>query len=95
TDYEAPENETEQALAGIWQALLGIERVGRQDHFFELGGHSLLAVRLVSHIRSELNRELPLAQLFARPTLKDLAAALQDAEPQTLRAIEPLPDEVT
>ncbi|WP_193747035.1 non-ribosomal peptide synthetase, partial [Dickeya sp. NCPPB 3274] len=93
--HEAPQGETEQALAAIWQSLLGIERVGRQDHFFELGGHSLLAVRLVSHIRSELNRELPLAQLFAHPTLNALAAVLQDAVPQTLSAIELLPDEVT
>ncbi|WP_035338706.1 hypothetical protein, partial [Dickeya sp. DW 0440] len=38
TTYEAPQGETEQALAAIWQSLLGIERVGRQDHFFELGG---------------------------------------------------------
>ncbi|NPE50869.1 amino acid adenylation domain-containing protein, partial [Dickeya dadantii] len=95
TGYEAPQGETEQALAAIWQDLLGIERVGRQDHFFELGGHSLLAVRLVSHIRSALHRELPLAWLFAHPTLHALAAVLQDAAPQTLSAITPLPDDVT
>uniref|UniRef100_UPI000464EC0F non-ribosomal peptide synthetase n=1 Tax=Pseudomonas tremae TaxID=200454 RepID=UPI000464EC0F len=41
-DYEAPVGEVEPALAEIWQALLGIDRAGRQDHFFELGGHSLL-----------------------------------------------------
>ncbi|WP_035338803.1 phosphopantetheine-binding protein, partial [Dickeya sp. DW 0440] len=57
--------------------------------------HSLLAVRLVSHIRSELNRELPLTQLFAHPTLQALAAVLQEAAPQTLSAITPLPDDVT
>ena len=34
--YAAPEGETEEALARIWSELLGVERVGREDHFFEL-----------------------------------------------------------
>ena len=34
-------------LAGIWAALLRVERVGRHDSFFELGGHSLLGVRML------------------------------------------------
>ncbi|WP_436967617.1 AMP-binding enzyme [Burkholderia glumae] len=52
--YEAPATEAEQVLARIWQALLGVERVGRHDHFFELGGHSLLAIRLISQVREQL-----------------------------------------
>nr|WP_263623208.1 non-ribosomal peptide synthetase [Rhizobium sp. T1473] len=51
TAYEAPQGEVETLLAGIWQELLGLERVGRHDHFFELGGHSLLAVQLLSRLR--------------------------------------------
>src|SRR5262249_47689899 len=38
--YEAPVSELERALAGLWQSLLGFDRVGIHDNFFELGGHS-------------------------------------------------------
>ncbi|KPY59208.1 Amino acid adenylation, partial [Pseudomonas syringae pv. solidagae] len=72
-DYEAPAGEVEHALAEIWQALLGLERVGRHDHFFELGGHSLLAVQLVSRLRQRFEVEVALRDVFAEPTLQGLA----------------------
>ena len=49
--YEAPQGAVEEILAGIWQELLQVERVGRHDKFFELGGHSLLAVQVTSRVR--------------------------------------------
>ena len=70
--YEAPQGETEIKLAAIWADLLKLDRVSRNDHFFALGGHSLLAVRMMSRIGA-LGVELPLAALFASPTLKDFA----------------------
>ncbi|MDF0607269.1 phosphopantetheine-binding protein, partial [Neisseriaceae bacterium TC5R-5] len=79
-EYEAPQGELEVQLAGIWQDLLGIERVGRHDNFFELGGHSLLTVQLGSRIRQVLGLELVLGDLFAQPCLKDLAGVLATAE---------------
>jgi thioesterase domain-containing protein len=70
--YEAPEGEVETILAGIWQELLGVEQVGRQDSFFELGGHSLLAVKLVSRAPNG-GLDLTINDLFQNPVLKDLA----------------------
>ena len=89
--YEAPQGEIEQVLAGIWQELLDVKKVGRQDHFFDLGGHSLLAVRLLTRVRQLLGVELAVAVLFERPTLTQLAAAISEAkaegEPQMLPPI--------
>ncbi|MCA7011679.1 amino acid adenylation domain-containing protein, partial [Dickeya dadantii] len=78
TDYEAPQSTTEQTLATIWQELLGIERIGRQDHFFELGGHSLLAITLIERLR-RAGYALAVSELFKQPTLAALAAALTDS----------------
>ncbi|HEY2515808.1 MAG TPA: amino acid adenylation domain-containing protein, partial [Polyangiaceae bacterium] len=44
-DYVAPRTATEQLIAGIWSAVLGVENVGLDDNFFHLGGHSLLATQ--------------------------------------------------
>src|ERR1051326_4644242 len=41
-EFVAPRNETEQKLAGLWAAVLRVDRVGAHDDFFRLGGHSLL-----------------------------------------------------
>jgi amino acid adenylation domain-containing protein len=78
--YEAPEGETEQALARIWSELLGVEQVGRRDGLFDLGGHSLLAVQVIHRVRQALGRELTLVDLFVQPTLADLARKLETAE---------------
>jgi amino acid adenylation domain-containing protein len=77
--YEAPVGDVEQAIAGIWQELLGVEQVGRYDHFFELGGHSLLAVRLITRLRTVLDAEVSLREVFAQPTLSMLARAVSGA----------------
>ncbi|WP_305068990.1 phosphopantetheine-binding protein, partial [Marilutibacter chinensis] len=71
--YEAPVGEVEEAIAGIWRDLLGLERVGRNDHFFELGGHSLLVMQLVVRMRERFDIDLPLRELFEKPVLSAVA----------------------
>ncbi len=72
-----PRTPLEEEIAGIWRQVMGVERVGVHDNFFDLGGHSLLAVRLLARIRRQLGRDLPLASLFAGPTIAHQAAALE------------------
>ncbi|MDF5981857.1 phosphopantetheine-binding protein [Pseudomonas aeruginosa] len=50
--YVAPRNELELALAGIWQEVLGIARIGVHDNFFELGGDSILSMQVVAKARA-------------------------------------------
>ncbi|MEM7585845.1 MAG: amino acid adenylation domain-containing protein [Acidobacteriota bacterium] len=93
--YVAPRTPLEARLAELWTELLGVERVGMDDHFFALGGHSLLATQLVSRVRDELGLELPLVELFAQPTVAELAGILSEQEEAAEDAITPLPDRST
>jgi amino acid adenylation domain-containing protein len=83
TAYAAPQTEIEQVLAGIWQAVLRVERVGIKDNFFELGGHSLLIARVHSQLQAALGIDLPLTALFKYPTIERLAQYLSQEQPQT------------
>jgi len=74
--WAEPEGETEQAIARIWQEVLGLAHVSRHDDFFSLGGHSLLATRVASRLRQALAVELPLAALFETRTIAGLAALI-------------------
>ncbi len=75
----APRTPVEEVLAGIWAELLGVERVGADDHFFDLGGHSLLATQVMSRLRGAFGVEMPLRDLFEAPVLADLAARVEAA----------------
>ncbi|RKI73405.1 amino acid adenylation domain-containing protein, partial [Corallococcus sp. AB049A] len=77
--YEAPVTPAEVVLASLWEELLNIPVVGRNDHFFELGGHSLLATQLVSRIRERFGVDVGVRALFESPTVAALAQRLPDA----------------
>jgi amino acid adenylation domain-containing protein len=79
TEYVAPRNSTEEMLAAAWKEILGREKISVKDNFFELGGHSLRATRLASQIRKHLHVQVPLAELFARPVLEDMAQWIRQA----------------
>lgn len=79
TTYIAPRDEVEQAIAAIWQDILGTEQPGIYDNFSELGGDSLLAIRVISRIRADLEADLPLRRLFETPTIAEIAECLRES----------------
>jgi acyl carrier protein len=78
TAYEAPRNEVERTIAGLWQELLRLDRVGIHDSFFDLGGHSLLAIQAIGRLRQAFPVQLELRELLdGTPTVAGIAALVQ------------------
>lgn len=75
-EFAKPRAGTEEALAKIWEEVLGIERVGIYDNFFDLGGDSILASRVIARVRSALRAELSFLAFFDAPRLADMAATI-------------------
>ncbi|MGJ4952834.1 non-ribosomal peptide synthase/polyketide synthase [Bradyrhizobium sp. HKCCYLS20291] len=76
----APRNSIEQAIAAIWQDVLGLPLVGVTDNFFDLGGQSLQAASLLATLRQAFKVKLPMRTLFAGPTVEQLAMAIMSLE---------------
>ncbi|WP_298737349.1 non-ribosomal peptide synthetase [uncultured Chitinophaga sp.] len=72
--YVAPDSDTEQLLANIWQEILGRERVGTRDSFFDLGGDSIKILRMLAVVRKQLHLDIPVADVYKHPTIAALLA---------------------
>jgi acyl-CoA synthetase (AMP-forming)/AMP-acid ligase II len=73
----APRTATEEMVLGVFRGVLDRADFGVLDNFFDLGGHSLMAARLMSRLRAASGVDLPLRDLFARPTAAGLAGAIE------------------
>ncbi|MGV9302383.1 SDR family NAD(P)-dependent oxidoreductase [Nonomuraea sp. NPDC003727] len=87
-DFVAPEGEVEAALARVWSEILGVPEVGADDDFFELGGNSLIAVQLIAQARAAVGVKLPMRTLFEAPSVRQMAARVEQvrAEQQAAEA---------
>ncbi len=79
--YLAPQAAVERQLAGIWQAVLGVDRVGVRDNFFELGGDSILSLQIIARAR-RAGLKLTPRQVFEKQTVAELAAVAERIEPR-------------
>jgi acyl carrier protein len=82
--YVAPRTSLEEQLVAIWQAVLGVERIGITDDFFALGGHSLSATQLASQMQKQFGVEIPVKSIFDAPTVGELAERVLELQLSSL-----------
>ncbi|MFF6815831.1 amino acid adenylation domain-containing protein [Streptomyces sp. NPDC012403] len=79
----------ESRLAEVWCGVLGRDRVGREENFFDLGGNSLLLVTARTAVNRAFGTDVSVVDLFAHPTVRDLARHLSERGAALEAAAEP------
>jgi acyl carrier protein len=67
---------TEDKIHGIWSRELKLESFSPDDDFFSLGGHSLIMASIQTAIKDEIGVEVPMDELFRRPTVRSISEHL-------------------
>jgi len=76
--FTPPQDETQEQLVEIWSDLLAIEKekISIDTNFFELGGHSLKAVLMTAKIHQRFDTNLPMTDIFKKPTIRGIASVI-------------------
>ncbi|ODT45361.1 MAG: non-ribosomal peptide synthetase, partial [Nitrospira sp. SCN 59-13] len=90
--YVAPRDRTEEILAGIWQTVLQVDRVGVHDNFFALGGDSIRTLQVIARA-NRAGVKLTPKQLFEHQTIAAAAAVAQVKEAPSTRPAVSLADQ--
>ncbi|MFJ9607744.1 amino acid adenylation domain-containing protein [Kitasatospora sp. NPDC101176] len=89
---QPPSTPAEEAIAGVFAEILGLDGIGADDDFFALGGDSLRSVQIVSRA-AKAGFTLSLADVFTHKTVAALAAAARPSGPAprvTQELLEPV-----
>jgi hypothetical protein len=78
--YSAPQDGIERTVAEIWQEILGVEKIGRNDDFFDLGGHSLLVHQMMARVFDSCRVKVSFAALFENPRLYMFARIVKERQ---------------
>lgn len=72
-----PSTAMEQRLASLWEHLLKVNGVGRDDNFFQRGGDSIGSMRLVAAARHN-GLSITVDAIFKNPILSQMALAIRE-----------------
>lgn len=92
-DPARPPTGTELLVSAVMGEVLGQPVLGEagpepDTSFFDLGGHSLAALRVVTRLERKLARPVPLSAIFEYPSVRELAAWLDQHQ---VAAAAPMP----
>lgn len=88
TIYIAPQTPVENALANIWEEVLGVKPISLHDNFFQLGGDSILSAQITNRVRAELQVELSFLIFFQQPTLANMSISITQLQSKMVDADE-------
>jgi acyl carrier protein len=91
-NYVAPGSEMQKKLIVLWSEVLKVDKnvIGIDDDFFDLGGHSLKAANLAARIHKALNVKIDLAEIFEKPTVRELSRLIAESEAVEHVSIKPV-----
>ena len=72
-----PQGDLEQAVAAVWEEVLDVRPVMRDDDFFAIGGTSLLAIAVGQRLHA-LGHAVPVPVILASRTVEGLARRIAD-----------------
>ncbi|MGW3059789.1 amino acid adenylation domain-containing protein [Streptomyces goshikiensis] len=78
-DRIRPRNETEEFVAEIWCAVLGVQDPSVTDDFFAAGGNSIKATQMGSRISRAVQVDIPLRDVLKARTIENCAALVDAA----------------
>jgi len=95
-DYVPPRTGMEKLIAGIWQEVLKLEKVGIHDKFFNIGGNSINVIQMNTKLNRVLRvlgtgKPIPVLAMFRFTTISALASYLSCQE-QEEDVVEKAPD---
>ncbi|MCU0287026.1 MAG: amino acid adenylation domain-containing protein, partial [Acidobacteria bacterium] len=84
-NYIPPRDEIEKKLAEIWANVLEIEKesISIDMNFFQAGGHSLRLTMMKLKLHRALNIEIPLKELFKRPTIEKIGEYINNIKKES------------
>ena len=71
-----PTTATEVSLSEICKQLFKTDKIGANANFFNIGGDSLLAIKYASLIKSKLNVEVEVSEIYDNASIYDLAVLI-------------------
>ena len=74
---DTPRTPLEEKLTGIWQKVLGIDRIGIHANFLNWAAIRCRALRIVNQIRELLGEHVSLVVVFEAPDISSLAVLLE------------------
>ncbi|WP_416884784.1 phosphopantetheine-binding protein [Marinospirillum sp.] len=76
--------EIENRILSIWQSVLDVKKIARDENFFDAGGNSLLMSKVHREIKRQLGIPINIIELFQCPTVDSLSKNISKKYHQVL-----------